>query len=102
MKKSEQQIANNSKDNYHEIMSTKGGCSASCCAGNGTIANVNSLKKKSNNQKAKKRNLDGFLDQNKLIFLVLVIFIKPFLHCDRLFQQCHFSCLLKFPYFNHV
>ena len=55
MKKGEQQIANNSKDNYHKIMSTKGGCSASCCAGNGTIANVNSSKKKSDNQKAKKK-----------------------------------------------
>ena len=55
IKSVEQQNKIYSRDNYHEIMSTKGGCSASCCAGNGTVANINSSKKKSNNQKAKKK-----------------------------------------------
>jgi len=41
----------NSEDNFHEIMSTKGGCSASCCSGDNVAKKVNKSKK----QKNKKR-----------------------------------------------
>ena len=40
-----------SEDNFHEIMSTKGGCSASCCSGDNVAEKVNKSKK----QKNKKR-----------------------------------------------
>ena len=39
----------------YEIMSTKGGCTASCCAGTNTVQKVDSSKKKSNSQKGKKK-----------------------------------------------
>ena len=40
-----------SENNFHEIMSTKGGCSASCCSGDNVAEKVNKSKK----QKNKKR-----------------------------------------------
>ena len=41
----------NSEDNFHEIMSTKNGCAASCCSGDNVAQQVNKSKK----QKNKKR-----------------------------------------------
>lgn len=40
-----------SEDNFHEIMSTKNGCAASCCSGDNVAQQVNRSKK----QKNKKR-----------------------------------------------
>ena len=40
-----------SEDNFHEIMSTKNGCAASCCSGDNVAQRVNKSKK----QKSKKR-----------------------------------------------
>ena len=40
-----------SEDNFHEIMSTKNGCAASCCSGDNVAKQVNRSKK----QKNKKR-----------------------------------------------
>ena len=54
-----------SNNNYHDIMSTTGDCTASCCAGNKKIDKVRDSKEESNNQKIKK-SLDGFLDLNNL------------------------------------
>ena len=42
--------------NYHEIMSTKGGCSASCCAGSDASDKANASNKKSNTKKSKKKS----------------------------------------------
>ena len=42
--------------NYHEIMSTKGGCSASCCAGSDLSDKANDSNKKSNTKKSKKKS----------------------------------------------
>ena len=44
-----------SNNNYHDIMSTTGDCTASCCAGNKKIDKVRDSKEKSNNQKSKKK-----------------------------------------------
>tara|TARA_B100000214_G_C23969994_1_gene629609 strand:- start:149 stop:499 length:351 start_codon:yes stop_codon:yes gene_type:complete len=55
LEKKEKGIENSSNDNFHEIMSTKGGCTASCCAGTNTVQKVDSSKKKSNSQKGKKK-----------------------------------------------
>ena len=41
--------------NYHDIMSTTGDCTASCCAGINSAQKVGDSKKKSNNQKGKKK-----------------------------------------------
>jgi len=41
--------------NYHDIMSTTGDCTASCCAGINSAQKVGDSKKKSNNQKRKKK-----------------------------------------------
>ena len=41
--------------NYHDIMSTAGDCTASCCAGINSAQKVGDSKKKSNNQKGKKK-----------------------------------------------
>ena len=40
-----------SEDNFHEIMSTKNGCAASCCSGDNVAQQINRSKK----QKNKKR-----------------------------------------------
>ena len=50
-------------------MSTKGGCAASCCAGNGPVQKVDDSKKKLNRQNIK-RNLGGSLD------LVILLILK--------------------------
>ena len=42
--------------NYHEIMSTKGGCSASCCASSDLTDKANISNKKSNTKKSKKKS----------------------------------------------
>ena len=47
--KKENRIKNSTNNNFHEIMSTKGGCAASCCAGNGPVQKVDDSKKKLNN-----------------------------------------------------
>ena len=44
-----------SNNNYHDIMSTTGDCTASCCAGINSAQKVGDSKKKSNNQKGKKK-----------------------------------------------
>ena len=44
-----------SDTNYHDIMSTTGDCTASCCAGINSAQKVADSKKKSNNQKGKKK-----------------------------------------------
>ena len=41
--------------NYHDIISITGDCTASCCAGINSAQKVGDLKKKSNNQKGKKK-----------------------------------------------
>ena len=41
--------------NYHDIMSTTGDCTASCCAGINSAQKVGDSKKKSNSQKGKKK-----------------------------------------------
>ena len=41
--------------NYHDIMSTTGDCTASCCAGINSAQKVGDSKKKSNNQNGKKK-----------------------------------------------
>jgi hypothetical protein len=46
---------NNLNNSYNEIMSTKTGCSANCCAGNNAIQKIDNSKKKSNKQKVKKK-----------------------------------------------
>ena len=54
IKKSDRQNKSISTNNYHEIMSTRGGCSASCCAGSKVSDQMNTLNKKSNSKKKKK------------------------------------------------
>ena len=44
-----------SGSNYHDIMSTTGDCTASCCAGINSAQKVGDSKKKSNNQNGKKK-----------------------------------------------
>ena len=44
-----------SNNNYHDIISTTGDCTASCCAGNKKIDKVRDSKEESNNQKSKKK-----------------------------------------------
>ena len=44
-----------SPTNYHDIMSTTGDCTASCCAGINSAQKVGDSKKKSNNQNGKKK-----------------------------------------------
>ena len=53
--KKENRIKNSTNNNFHEIMSTKGGCAASCCAGNSPVQKVDDSKKKSNRQNIKKK-----------------------------------------------
>ena len=53
--KKEDRIKNSTNNNFHEIMSTKGGCAASCCAGNGPVQKVDDSKKKLNRQNIKKK-----------------------------------------------
>ena len=48
-------LKSRSNDNLHEIMSTTGDCTASCCSGNYTTQKVNGSKNNINNQKAKKK-----------------------------------------------
>ena len=45
----------NSGTHYHDIMSTTGDCTASCCAGINSAQKVRDSKKKSNNQNGKKK-----------------------------------------------
>ena len=44
-----------SNNNFHDIMSTTGDCTASCCAGNKKVDKVRDSKEKSNNHKSKKK-----------------------------------------------
>ena len=53
--KKENIIKASTNNNFHEIMSTKGGCTASCCAGNSPVQKVDDSKKKSNRQNIKKK-----------------------------------------------
>ena len=53
--KREDRNKNSSKNNFHEIMSTTGDCTASCCAGSNSAQKVKDSKKKSNNQNGKKK-----------------------------------------------
>ena len=53
--KRENSSKKSSGTNYHDIMSTSGDCTASCCAGINTAQKVGDSKKKSNNQKGKKK-----------------------------------------------
>ena len=56
MKSDDQQNKGNLDINYHEIMSTKGGCSASCCTGSDVTGKVDASNKKSNTKKSKKKS----------------------------------------------
>ena len=53
--KREDSSKKSSNINYHDIMSTTGDCTASCCAGINSAQKVGDSKKKSNNQKGKKK-----------------------------------------------
>ena len=53
--KREDSSKKSSGTNYHDIMSTTGDCTASCCAGINASQKVGDSKKKSNNQKGKKK-----------------------------------------------
>ena len=53
--KREDSSKESSRTNYHDIMSTTGDCSASCCAGINSAQKVGDSKKKSNNMKGKKK-----------------------------------------------
>ena len=53
--KREDSSKKSSGTNYHDIMSTTGDCTASCCAGINSAQNVGDSKKKSNNQNGKKK-----------------------------------------------
>ena len=53
--KREDSSKKSSGTNYHDIMSTTGDCTASCCAGINSAQKVGESKKKSNNQKGKKK-----------------------------------------------
>ena len=54
-KKREDSSKKSSGTNYHDIMSTTGDCTASGCAGINSAQKVGDSKKKSNNQKSKKK-----------------------------------------------
>ena len=56
VKSVDQQNKRTSDINFHEIMSTKGGCSASCCAGNDLSDKANASNKKSITKKSKKKS----------------------------------------------
>ena len=56
IKTSDQQNKRTPDINYHEIMSTKGGCSASCCAVSDLSDKANASNKKSNTKKSKKKS----------------------------------------------
>ena len=53
--KREDSSKKSSDTNYHEIMSTTGDCTASCCASSNSVQKVGDSKKKLNNQKGKKK-----------------------------------------------
>ena len=53
--KREDSSKKSSGTNYHDIMSTTGDCTASCCAGINSAQKVGDSKKKSNNQNGKKK-----------------------------------------------
>ena len=53
--KGEDSNKKSSGTNYHDIMSTTGDCTASCCAGINSAQKVGDSKKKSNNQNGKKK-----------------------------------------------
>ena len=53
--KNENSSKKSSSTNYYDIMSTTGDCTASCCAGINSAQKVGDAKKKSNNQKGKKK-----------------------------------------------
>ena len=53
--KREDSSKKSSGTNYRDIMSTTGDCTASCCAGINSAQKVRDSKKKSNNQKGKKK-----------------------------------------------
>ena len=53
--KREDSSKKSSGTNYHDIMSTTGDCTASCCAGINAAQKVGNSKKKSNNQNGKKK-----------------------------------------------
>ena len=53
--KREDSSKKSSSPNYHDIMSTTGDCTASCCAGINSAQKVGDSKKKSNNRKGKKK-----------------------------------------------
>ena len=53
--KRESSSKKSSGTNYHDIMSTTGDCTASCCAGINSAQKVGDSKKKSNNQNGKKK-----------------------------------------------
>ena len=56
MKSDDQQNKRTPDINYHEIMSTKGSCSASCCAGSDLSEKANLSNKKLNTKKSKKKS----------------------------------------------
>ena len=56
IKNGDQQNKRSPDNNYHEIMSTKGSCSASCCAGSDLSDKGNASNKKSNTKKSKKKS----------------------------------------------
>ena len=53
--KGEDSNKKSSGTNYHDIMSTTGDCTASCCVGSNSAQKVGDSKKKSNNQNGKKK-----------------------------------------------
>ena len=53
--KREDSSKKSSGNNYQDIMSTTGDCTASCCAGINSAQKVGDSKKKSNNQNGKKK-----------------------------------------------
>ena len=53
--KREENSKKSSDSNYHDILSTTGDCTANCCAGINSARKVENSKKKSNNQKGKKK-----------------------------------------------
>ena len=53
--KGEDNNKKSSGTNYHDIISTTGDCTASCCAGINSAQKVGDSKKKSNNQNGKKK-----------------------------------------------
>ena len=53
--KEEDNSKKSSRTNYHDIMSTNGDCTASCCAGINSALKVRDPKKKSNSQESQKK-----------------------------------------------